>query len=115
FGNSGSFSGSRKSDRYESTSRKGYDSFSFGGGTKKPEAKPYENPYKVRSVPVARSIGSGDASSLGYAVGDKVKHERFGVGTVTAIVRGGRDFEVTVDFPSGTKKMLATFAKLQKI
>ena len=158
FGNSGSFGSRGKSDRYESTSRKGYDSsskrdyessswkdsgsswkdsgsswkdngsswrdnsssggydsFSFGGGTKKPEAKPYENPYKVRSVPVARSIGSGDASTLGYGVGDKVKHERFGVGTVTAIVRGGRDFEVTVDFPSGTKKMLATFAKLQKI
>ena len=94
----------------------GYDyDMPFSGGYKKPETKPYDNPYRTRTVPVAKSIGGGDASSLGYAVGDKVRHERFGVGTVTAIVRGGKDFEVTVDFAAGTKKMLATFAKLQKI
>ena len=81
---------------------------------KKPETKPYDNPYRVPKVPVARTIGSSDSSCLGYAVGDRVRHERFGVGTVTNIVKGTRDFEVTVDFPSGTKKMLAAFAKLQK-
>ena len=37
-------------------------------------------------------------------------------GTVTNIVQGGRDFEVTVDFDAvGTKKMFALFAKLKKI
>ena len=41
---------------------------------------------------------------------------KFGEGTVTNIVQGGRDFEVTVDFDGyGTKKMFAMFAKLQKI
>jgi len=45
-----------------------------------------------------------------------VEHLKFGVGLVTNIVKGGRDYEITVDFPSaGTKKMLAGFAKLKKI
>ena len=35
---------------------------------------------------------------------------------VKQIVSGGRDYEVTVDFENvGTKKMFASFAKLQKI
>ena len=53
---------------------------------------------------------------LGYAVGDRVKHVKFGEGTVQNIVSGGRDFEVTVQFDSaGVKKMFASFAKLVKI
>ena len=54
-------------------------------------------------------------ASLGYAVGDTVKHMRFGTGTVVEITNGTKDFEVTVDFPSGRKKMLASFAKLVKV
>lgn len=57
-----------------------------------------------------------EKGSLSYGVGDRVSHIKFGEGTVTGIVEGGRDFEVTVDFDSaGTKKMFASFAKLKKI
>ncbi len=60
--------------------------------------------------------GEGKLSSLNYAEGDRVRHSKFGDGTVTAIVSGGKDFEVTVDFDRvGTKKMFASFAKLQKM
>lgn len=53
---------------------------------------------------------------LDYGVGDRVSHIKFGEGTVTNIVEGGRDYEVTVDFDiAGTKKMFAGFAKLKKI
>ncbi len=53
---------------------------------------------------------------LSYGVGDSVRHMKFGNGTVTAIVEGGRDYEVTVDFEKvGTKKMFASFAKLKKL
>jgi DNA helicase-2/ATP-dependent DNA helicase PcrA len=56
-----------------------------------------------------------DKSSLGYEVGDTVSHIKFGVGKVTAIENGTRDYMVTVDFTEfGTKKMLAGFAKLKK-
>lgn len=65
-----------------------------------------------------KSFASNNTSgvALDYAVGDRVRHIKFGDGEVKAIVEGGRDFEVTVDFDkAGTKKMFATFAKLKKI
>lgn len=56
------------------------------------------------------------ADGLDYTVGDTVKHIKFGTGVVTAIVEGGRDYEVTVNFDKvGVKKMFASFAKLKKV
>lgn len=56
------------------------------------------------------------AEGLNYGVGDTVRHIKFGTGTVTAIVDGGKDYEVTVDFDKvGIKKMFASFAKLKKV
>ncbi len=82
------------------------------GGTK---TSPYgqSNPY----VKAARSFGNGGKlSSLNYEEGDRVSHAKFGEGTVTKIVSGGRDYEVTVDFDQfGVKKMFASFAKLHKL
>lgn len=55
------------------------------------------------------------AEGLAYTVGDRVRHIKFGVGTVENIVEGGRDYEVTVNFDRvGVKKMFASFAKLVK-
>lgn len=55
------------------------------------------------------------SGGLDYEVGDRVRHIKFGEGTVTQIVEGGRDYEVTVDFDGpGIKKMFAGFAKLKK-
>lgn len=60
--------------------------------------------------------GKNTAGGLSYKVGDRVSHMKFGAGEVMAIVEGGRDYEVTVDFDKvGTKKMFASFAKLKKI
>lgn len=51
-----------------------------------------------------------------YTVGDRVRHIKFGEGTVADMINGGRDYEVTVDFDTaGRKKMFAGFAKLVKI
>ena len=56
------------------------------------------------------------SDGLDYGVGDTVKHIKFGTGVVTAIVEGGRDYEVTVNFDKvGVKKMFASFAKLKKV
>ena len=56
------------------------------------------------------------AYALDYAVGDQVKHIKFGVGTVLDIVDGGKDYEVTVNFQkAGVKKMFASFAKLKLV
>ena len=52
-----------------------------------------------------RDFGSA-GGALSYQVGDRVRHIKFGDGEVMAIVSGGRDYEVTVDFDKvGTKKM----------
>ena len=62
-----------------------------------------------------RDFGSA-GGTLSYQVGDRVRHIKFGDGEVMAIVSGGRDYEVTVDFDkAGTKKMFASFAKLKKV
>lgn len=51
-----------------------------------------------------------------YKVGDKVKHIKFGIGEILNITEGKRDYEIEVDFEkSGIKKMMAGFAKLEKI
>ena len=72
-----------------------------------------ENPYASLPSKGITPIASSE-NELGYKVGDRVKHIKFGTGTVTAIDKGLTDFEITVDFPSGTKRLLASFAKLKK-
>ena len=64
----------------------------------------------------AQNFGTKTDGGPGYDVGDRVRHMKFGEGLVTAMVQGGRDYEVTVQFDTvGVKKMFAGFAKLQKI
>lgn len=53
---------------------------------------------------------------IDYGVGDTVKHIKFGVGIVSEMVKQGDDYIVSVDFDTlGTKKVKASFAKLQKL
>ena len=69
-----------------------------------------EKPKAVQQFTVTK------ASSLEYGVGDRVRHMKFGEGTVADITEGGRDYEVAVDFDNfGRKKMFASFAKLKKV
>ncbi len=86
-------------------------SHSGTGRFRRPAAKPY---YTAQKKP--KQFGAPASGELNYDVGDRVKHVKFGEGVVTGIVKGGRDYEVTVDFDNcGTKKMFAAFAKLVKI
>ena len=63
-------------------------------------------------VPKGNQIVSGE---LEYGVGDTVRHVKFGTGKVLDIKKGGKDYEVTVQFERfGVKKMFAGFAKLKK-
>ena len=73
------------------------------------------SPKPATLPPVKQFSGSG-LSGLSYAKGDSVRHLKFGIGTVLEITEGGKDYEVTVDFPGyGVRKLLASFAKLQKV
>lgn len=99
------------------------------------KAKPYERPKAstakkqtaIENKPfIARGIGSLQnnqiqkgmpvSDTLSYDVNDRVRHIKYGVGTVLAIEKGPRDFQVTVLFDTaGQKIMYAAFAKLVKI
>jgi DNA helicase-2/ATP-dependent DNA helicase PcrA len=90
-----------------------FDKPSVGGQTK--VMRGLSMPQTNTAAP-AKNFGSGGSATLNYGIGDTVKHIKFGVGLVTAMTKGGRDYEVTVDFGGqGVKKMLSSFAKLEKI
>ena len=51
-----------------------------------------------------------------YGVGDRVLHTKYGEGTVTALEKGTKDYQVTVMFDQvGKRSMYAGFAKLKKL
>ena len=63
--------------------------------------KPYNlSDFKVKPV-----------GELDYQIGDRVKHIKFGVGTVQEITKGGRDFEVAVEFDSRKEEDVCFFRK----
>lgn len=87
-----------------SDKRPDHDIFSSSRNTK------FRKPFQRRQLDLPKT------ESLEYKEGDSVNHIKFGVGKVTSIVSGGRDYEVTVDFEkAGQKKMFASFAKLKKV
>ena len=89
--------------------RKAFRSTPVSYGSRTPQYTPVTN---QRSFESSNTTGA----ALSYQVGDRVRHMKFGDGEVKAIVAGGRDYEVTVDFDkAGTKKMFSSFAKLKKI
>ena len=95
----------------------GYSSYgsSFGGGNTRKSAAAAK-PFVATADAMKKGSDLKKADGLDYKEGDRIKHIKFGAGTVLTIVDGGRDFEVTVDFDrAGVKKMFAAFAKLQKI
>lgn len=121
-------SGRNGSGRTAGESRKSAGSSS---GSSRPRLKAtYVRPHTddAKKPYLARSASSRDKalSSLqkgmpavgktpDYSVGDRVRHIKYGDGTVKAIEKGPRDYKVTVVFDEfGQKIMYAAFAKLQK-
>ena len=91
---------------------------------KKPRAVPQNKPYiataaKTHVKGSLAGISKGmpiQTSKPEYNEGDRVTHIKYGVGTVTALEAGPRDYKVTVNFDDcGQKIMYAAFAKLKKM
>ena len=92
----------------------------FSGGKSASAASSRGSAYASKKPFTALTKGSQltaqKSDSLAYGVGDRVRHVKFGEGTVLDVKEGGRDFEVTVEFDTaGVRKMFAMFAKLVKI
>ena len=65
---------------------------------------------------ISKDTANLSDTSIDYAVGDRVKHIKYGEGTVLNLQREPRDYKVTVEFDAaGQKIMYASFAKLKKI
>ena len=76
-------------------------------------AKPFIAKNSLASLSKGGQI-AGEKPS--YDTGDRVKHVKYGEGTVLSMTKGARDYEVTVNFDgAGQKIMYAAFAKLQKM
>jgi DNA helicase II / ATP-dependent DNA helicase PcrA len=95
--------------RGASTSRSGNNYGSSGGvsfGT--PAAR------KIVMRPTAASTGGDE---IGWKVGDKAEHGKWGIGTVVSVKGQGEGTELDIAFPSptGIKRLLAKFAPIKKV
>lgn len=88
-----------------------------GGGYAKPAAKKKVSATAAGAYSgVLKGAQLTTSGQLEYGIGDRVRHIKFGDGTVLEITKGARDFEVAVDFDNaGVKRMFAAFAKLIKL
>jgi DNA helicase-2/ATP-dependent DNA helicase PcrA len=74
------------------------------------------NPAAER-VTVTRPVAPRAAAAASILeAGVRVRHQTFGDGTVLSVQRMGADYLYEIAFDTkGTKKLMATYAKLQKI
>jgi DNA helicase II / ATP-dependent DNA helicase PcrA len=67
-----------------------------------------------REVAIHESAGAG--VHLGLQAGDRVRHPKWGEGTIQNIVGAGGDGLVTIDFPNvGQKMLMLKYAPLEKV
>ncbi len=79
---------------------------------------PNPAPQVAEPVQTAHGVPMATGAAPGYAVGQKVRHAKFGRGTITDMEHQTADLKITVVFddPSvGRKSLLAKFAKLEII
>lgn len=103
----------RQTDAFLSVSYKQTDKTSSSRYTKKGSNLFLNNPYISKGLKSSSKV----VSDIGeIKCGDRVKHIKFGEGTVTDISGKSGDSNITVSFDEyGIRKMKASFAKLTKI
>lgn len=85
------------------------------------------NVFTAKPKPVRGGFGDSDffkdksrlsvePDGMTYSVGDRVKHRKFGIGTIVSAQEMGKDYFVVVDFEDvGQKKMMAAYANFERI
>lgn len=78
---------------------------------------PRRHNYASAGKRVAPKTNQGTgADKESWSAGDKVKHKKWGIGTVVAVNGTGSDMELDIAFPKeGVRRLLATFAPIQKV
>ena len=117
----------------------GYGAKGYSGGSYERQGRGFEEPYGRQGIGfgkgqstdapkygsldklkqsglLQKGFSSGGKTKPAYQEGDRVKHTKFGEGSVLKIEEDVKDYLVTVLFDSaGQKKMMAGFAKLEKL
>ncbi|AYE34679.1 DNA helicase PcrA [Clostridium septicum] len=82
----------------------------------------YNNPHSLRgNIPSNKGLSSGIQNSINMSnlqaeatAGRKVRHEKFGVGTIVSVANSGSDKKLTIAFDNqGIKILLLSLAKLE--
>ena len=83
--------------------------------TRPQKVKPVNQFLKETAKPVPTMAKRPEAPSSKFEAGDRVRHISFGVGTVLSVKPMGADTLYEIAFDTvGTKKLMATYAKLTK-
>ena len=84
---------------------------------RKPHTDDSRRPYIAKTSSLSSlQKGAPGLTDIDYGEGDRVRHVKFGEGTVTKIEKTPRDYKVTVNFDDyGQKVMYAGFARLEKV
>ena len=119
---SGSSRGSRSSSSYGTSygSRNAYGSHgSSGSGRSGKVTTRRTTPMrkKAASSPSSSSAGADNGLNIAdFQVGDKITHDKFGLGTVLETQDKGRNSVITVDFGSdGVKRLMLRAAPIEKL
>ena len=73
-------------------------------------------PKFVQSAPPPRATGKKTTTTISLAVGDRVAHDTFGLGTVVKIAGEGDRTEATINFGQlGEKRLLLRYAPVEKL
>lgn len=80
---------------------------------------PAPKAQRKNDIAASRSISAASSApsvSVNYQVGDTVKHKVFGTGMIVTATPMGKDMLLEIAFDTvGTKKLMASFAKLTKV
>ena len=97
--------------KYTSSFSSGAGSFGAGASSR---GLGQQNPARKVVMRPNTTLTGGD--ELGWKVGDKAQHGKWGTGTVVSVKGEGEGTELDIAFPSpvGVKRLLAKFAPIQK-
>ena len=71
---------------------------------------------KFNSAPPPRATGKKTSTTISLAIGDRVAHDTFGLGTVVKISGEGERAEATINFGQlGEKRLLLRYAPVEKL
>lgn len=103
-------------EKSKTSSSSSSSAFDFSGGYKEfGDNSSGSRSGILESMQKSKPAASSASASVEYNVGDKVKHKKFGVGTIVGAQKMGKDTLLRVEFEVGEKKLLAAYAPIDKI